>query len=138
MKCIAKYKERLTIESVSRDYGVTMDAAPPLGQKRGMTPGELLLNALAGCKIMSLISLSSKEGIEIENIIVEVLGETGLMDEVSGVKVKEFKKIHTVYKIKADNSKEELEDFILKGEKFCTVGNSLKESIEKTTELIVE
>lgn len=133
MKCIARYKDGLIIDSTTRDYEVTMDAAPPLGRKKGMTPGELLLNALAGCKIMSLVSLVKKAGINIEGVTLELTGEVGLMNsEDVG---KEFKKIHTIYNIKASDSKEKIEELIMKSDKVCTVGNSLKDSIEKTYEI---
>lgn len=139
MKCIAKHGGRLSVYSETRGYDVIMDAAPPLGQKKGMSPGELLLNSLAGCKVMSLISVAKRENINIEDLTIEITGETGQIDSSSegSIKGKAFKNIHTIYRIKTPNSKEEVEDFVYKANKLCTVENSLSEDIEKTSEIII-
>lgn len=130
MKCIAKYKNGLVIDSVTRDYEVSMDAAPPLGTKEGMTPGELFLNSLAGCKIMSLMTLARKNKIDIEDITLEIVGEAGLIspDDIG----KEFKKIDSTYNIVSSHPRSTIEELIKDADKICTVGNSLNSNIEKT------
>ncbi len=53
---------------------VTVDEPPPLGLRRGMTPSELLLGALATCSAISAVSLLQKMRQPLRSLFVRVEG----------------------------------------------------------------
>ncbi len=140
MRCIAHHKEKLTIKGISRDHNLTMDMSAPLGNNEGMTPGEVLLNAIAGCKIISFMSLAKMSSLKIEDLVVEVEGEVDKDGFVEGTQIpkKAIKSIKTIYKIKTTNSKEEIENHLKLVDQLCTVGNVISDKVEKTNEIIIE
>ncbi|MEF9951993.1 MAG: OsmC family protein [Clostridium sp.] len=140
MKCIAKYSGKLGVEGVGSGHGVFMDMPEPFGDNKGMTPGDMLLNSIAGCKIISFVSLGKKFNITFEDIEVEISGEvekTGLVRDTHFPK-KELVSIHTIYRITTPHSQEDIEDFLLKVDDLCIVGNALSDNIKKTSEIIIK
>ncbi len=91
------------------------------GTDLGMNPIELLLSGLGACKSVVTKMLAKKKRINLEYLEIECIGsfdekKVGLAD------------VKTIYKIKADVSKEELEKFIELVDKNCPVNDTLKNS----------
>ncbi|AFS79069.1 putative peroxiredoxin, OsmC-like protein [Gottschalkia acidurici 9a] len=136
MKCVATYKDGLTVQSISRDHNLIMDVSK---EDRGMTPGEMLINALAGCKLLSFVSLSRFRNINFENLSIEISAEAedkGFVGETK-IPAKSVKSIHIIYKIKTTNTKEEIREYLKLVDELCAVGNALREDIEKTEEIVI-
>ncbi|MEG0128940.1 MAG: OsmC family protein [Clostridium sp.] len=140
MKCIAKYSGKLGVSGVSGEHDVLMDMPTPFGEDRGMTPGDMLLNSIAGCKIISFVSLAKKFNIEFSDIEVEITGEvdkTGFVGDTH-IPKKEIVSMNVIYRIATGHTKEEIEDFLLKVDDLCVVGNALSDNIKKTSEVIIK
>ncbi|KMT21021.1 OsmC family protein [Clostridium cylindrosporum] len=140
MKCKVELKEGVSVLATSREHSVTMDLGTPLGDNKGMTPGEMLLNSVAACKIMSYVSLSKSKNIDVKDLVVEIsaeIEEAGPLED-TGIQIKAIKTMKTTYRVKSSNSKEEIENFTKLVEKFCTVANALNDKIKGTIEVIIE
>lgn len=139
MKCIAEHVEKRTIKSSSREHTVIMDSQAPLGSNKGMSPGELLLNSIAGCKMLSFTSAARLKKINFSDLSIEIIAEAkdaGIIEEVN-IPKKEISKLHIIYRLKTQNSKEEIEECLKLVDELCTVANALSEKIEKTNEIII-
>jgi putative redox protein len=101
------------------------------GTNLGPRPKPLLLAALGGCTAMDLVSMMKKMRIKPDyfNIVTE--------GELSEEHPKHFKKIHLVYEFKGSNLPvDQLSKAInLSQEKYCGVSETLRKSVEITSEI---
>jgi putative redox protein len=118
------------IGTAGSGHPVTMDAAPEVGgSDSGTRPKELLLNGLAGCTGMDVISILEKMKIRPESFRIEVEAEQ------TEEHPKVFKKIHMVYYVKGDVPEDKLKKAIgLSQQKYCGVGAMLKQGAQLTYE----
>ncbi|MEG0370762.1 MAG: OsmC family protein [Clostridium sp.] len=139
MKCVAIHEGKLTVGATSRNHNVSMDMPSPIGQNKAMTPGEMLLSSIAGCKIISFSSLAKKSSINFDELTVEISGGIGGSGFIDGTKIptKEIVSIHTTYKIKTTNTRDELEEFLVIVDKACTVAKAISQDIKSTNEVIM-
>lgn len=139
MKCISNHVEKKTVKSSSRQHVVIMDSQAPLGSDKGMSPGELLLNSIAGCKIMSFTTAARIKKITFSDLSVEVVGDAEEVGVIEGFNIhkKEIKSLKIIYKLKTSSTKEELEECIEIVDQLCTVANALSDKIEKVNEIII-
>lgn len=72
MKSHLKWTGGMQFESESDGNQVLMDSKPPLGQKKGMTPKELVATGLGGCTAMDVIALLKKHKQTVESFDIEV------------------------------------------------------------------
>ncbi len=61
--------------SVRGLYEVPIDYAPPLGDGNGFTSLELLMTSLCSCSGQTMLYLFSKQGMKVENIEIEAVGQ---------------------------------------------------------------
>lgn len=67
------WRERMTFDArTTSGHYLVMDAAPPLGDDRGVRPMELLLTALAGCAAMDVLSILVKKREPVEGLQVSI------------------------------------------------------------------
>lgn len=139
MKCIAKHEGKVTVKSISREHEVTMDLSAPVGENKGMTPGEMLLSSVAGCKIISFNTVARMNKVSFTDLSIEIEAEAEEAGFLEGTKIprKEIKALHTIYKLKSQNTREEIEVCVELVDKLCTVGNALSEKIKNTHDIIL-
>ncbi|MGC9360260.1 MAG: OsmC family protein [Anaerolineae bacterium] len=63
------------VESRARRFQVAMDEPEPLGTNRAMNPVELLLSSLGGCIAILVSAFAEEDGLQIEDVSVEVEGD---------------------------------------------------------------
>ncbi len=114
------------LETVSRvrDFEFTMDEPKNLGgTDQGMNPVEALLSSVGGCKVIVAQSFARAKKIKLNSIKVTVDGEMdtdGFTGKNPEAKVG-LTDLDTHYQIDADNTKEEIEDFVDFIEATCPV-----------------
>ncbi len=104
---------------------VTMDTTGADGDRRGPTPVELVMTALAGCTAMDIVSILKKmreplEGLEVETHRVRREQEPRI-----------FTHVEVVYRIKGDVKPASVERAIeLSRSKYCTVEAMLEKGAD--------
>lgn len=119
----------LQMQCASRQFQFLLDEPPSLGgQDSAMNPVEALFGTLGACKGIVAKSFSRMHDIKLENIRIEVRGELdtdGFMGKNKQAKIG-FSKITTHFFIQADNSEEEIAEFIAFIERTCPVFDTIK------------
>ena len=113
---------------------VALDAPPVVGgEGNGFRPKELMLNALAGCTAMDVISILRKMKCEPEAFRVEVSAEE------SEEHPKVFTAFHIKYLVKGEVPADKLEKAInLSQERYCGVTAMYSQFAEVTHEVVQE
>lgn len=115
------------VECTARNKSFILDEPEELGGSNGgMNPGEALLSALGGCKYIVAKMFCEKLKINLQEIRIEMEAEID-PDGLNGknnIKIG-FSKITTKYYIKANNSKEEIENFIEYIEDHCPMKDTI-------------
>ncbi len=131
------------LETVSRvrDFEFTMDEPKNLGgTDQGMNPVEALLSAVGGCKVIVAQSFARAKKIKLNSIKITVDGELdtdGFTGKNPEAKVG-LTDLDTHYQIDADNTKEEIEDFVDFIEATCPVIDTIanKPNMKKQIEIL--
>ena len=133
VKLETRWLEGMSFESEVNGHKIILDAHSGVGgQDKGPRPKPLILEALAGCTAMDVISLSKKMRIDLEEFKVVVDGT--LAEEHP----KYFTKIHLQWVFTGkDLNKEKLEKACnLSRDRYCGVFYMLKQSSEIITEIV--
>ena len=128
---------RAKVEWVEKEYlvGMTergvkvpMESAPADVTPRGPTPKELVLQALAGCTLIDVVSIIQKSRKKLEKCRVDVEAE------VAAELPRAYKKIHLKYFFKSKDLTEAVAEraIELSREKYCSVSAMLKGNVEIT------
>lgn len=121
----------------SGDHSFTLDQPAAMGgQDEGMSPVQALLGALAACKAMGARVMARRAGIKLNDISVEctgILDPTGVLSKDPDVRVGPTD-VHTVYRIDADNTAEELDAFVELVENRCPVQDAMVNPVSFTLE----
>jgi len=126
------------LQFVARDdrgHAFVVDTTTDVGGlNQGVTPGKLLLLALAGCTGMDVISILKKKQQKVSSFEVAVWG-----DQAPDYPRK-FVKIKVEYRIKGKNIEAEAVEraIQLSEEKYCLVRATLMPQVEITSSYIVE
>ena len=124
------WRERMTFDATTPSgHSLVLDAAPPLGDDRGVRPMELLLTALAGCAAMDVLSILEKKREPVK----------GLQVTIHSKRAPEYPKvytdIHIVYHVRGDVKADSMERAIeLSETKYCGVGAMLGKCAVITSE----
>lgn len=111
----------------ARDHQVVVDEPKPTGDDAGMTPMELLLGALGGCKSIVFKVTAKNLKIAYSKFEIEVEGDfdsAGYMGDPT-VAIG-FSAIRTTYHIETDAPKEEVETLIAYVESHCPVAATIE------------
>jgi len=133
MQLETRWIDGMAFESDVNGHKLIVDADAEVGgEDRGPRPKPLILEALAGCTAMDVISLSKKMRVELDEFKVVVDGT--LADEHP----KYFTHIHLQWVFKGKNlDHKKLEKACSLSEtRYCGVFYMLKQSSEITTEII--
>ncbi|NLJ95102.1 MAG: OsmC family protein [Clostridiaceae bacterium] len=128
----------LTIKCQAREFEITIDEPVEAGgNNKGMTPVEALLIGLASCKAIVVKAFVRKYKINLNSVKVEcegVLDTDGFMGKNPDAKIG-FSEITTHYYIDADNTDEELEEYLKFVEINCPVKDTIVNAPEMTHQL---
>lgn len=133
MKLETNWVEGMSFESEIDGHKIVLDAGAAVGGLgKGMTPKPLLLEALAGCTAMDVISLAKKMRVDLDAFKVVVEGT------VREEHPKWITHIHLQWVFTGKNlDHAKLEKAChLSRDKYCGVFYMLKQSSEITTEII--
>lgn len=122
MKLTVKWNNKMAFSNMTPSgHEVIMDAAEQVGgENSGPRPTELLLNAVAGCTGIDIISILTKMRLEPTSFHMDVSGERA--DEHP----KKFTKIHIHYALDGDLPEDKVVRAIqLSKDKYCSVAHSL-------------
>lgn len=137
LKADVNLLEGLKVECTAREFNFTLDQSQDAGgTNEGMCPGEALLSALGGCKCMVAKTLTKSINIKLKSLKIELEGDfdpDGFTGKSKVAKIG-LSKINTKYFIQADNSEEEIKEFIDNIESKCPI----KDTIENTPEMNYE
>ncbi|WP_414049089.1 OsmC family protein [Macrococcus animalis] len=138
MRASVESIEGLKVESSVRDFKMIMDEPESLGgTNNGMNPVEALLSAVGGCKVIVARSFAKMKKIDLQAITIDVEGTLDT-DGFTG-RNKEAKiglsHLKTIYKIKANNSEEELKAFVDFIERTCPVIDTIVNAPELEREI---
>lgn len=106
-------------------HQVLMDATEEIGgENSGARPGELLINAVAGCTGIDIISILKKMRLEPTNFQMDVKGERAEEHP------KKYTKVHIHYVLEGDLPEDKVERAItLSKDKYCMVAHSLSAEV---------
>jgi putative redox protein len=106
-------------------HEIKMDAAEEVGgTNSGARPTELLLNAVAGCTGIDIISILTKMRLNPTKFYIDVQGQR------ADAHPKKFTEIHIHYALEGDLPEEKVIRAIqLSMDKYCSVSHSLSSSI---------
>lgn len=115
-------------------HDVEMDSSQNFGgEDSAQRPKELVLDGLAGCSAMDVVSILKKMRIDPEEFHIDVDAE--MSDEHPKI----FKTIHVKYIFKSDAPREKLEKAVnLSQERYCGVAAMLRKSSELSYEVIIQ
>ncbi|MDQ1144125.1 putative redox protein [Bacillus sp. SORGH_AS 510] len=126
MELSVKWNEKMAFSGTTPSgHEIKMDAAPEVGgENTGARPTELLLNAVAGCTGIDIISILHKMRLEPTSFQMDVQGERA--DDHP----KKFTTINIHYALEGDLPEEKVVRAIqLSKDKYCSVSHSLSAEI---------
>lgn len=126
MELTINWKEKMAFSGVTpTGHEFIMDAAPEVGgENSGPRPTELLLQAVAGCTGIDIISILHKMRLEPSSFHMDVKGERA--DEHP----KRFTSIHIHYSLEGELPEDKVVRAIqLSKDKYCSVSHSLNSEI---------
>ena len=135
MNASAIWTEKMKFKGTAGSgHNLAMDAAPEVGgEETGFRPKELVLQGLAGCTAMDVMSILRKMKLEPEAFRVEVEAEQ------TEDHPKVFKKLHLKYIVKGEIPEEKLKRAIdLSKDQYCGVSAMLAKTADITFEYIYE
>lgn len=126
MKITVDWNSKMAFSSITPSgHEIKMDAAEDVGgSNSGSRPTELLLNAVAGCTGIDIISILTKMRLNPTKFHMDVEGERA--DDHP----KKFTEIHIHYSLEGDLPEEKVVRAIqLSVDKYCSVAHSLSATI---------
>lgn len=139
-KAVSELKEGMKVECSARNHKVIFDEPEALGgSDKGMNPVEATLCALGACQAIVARCFAKAKGVDIQEYRVELEGDLdtdgfqGLSDVRPGVQ-----NIRAKVYIKSDSPEDKLKEFVEFVENTCPVADTIKNSANMSTELIVE
>ena len=129
----------LKVSCKSRDFEFILDEPKNLGgTDTGMNPVEALLNSLGACKVIVAKSFARLHKIKLKSIRIELEGELdpdGFMGKNPNAKIG-FSKITTNFFIEADNTGEEIANFVDFINRTCPVADTIENGPEMVSNII--
>lgn len=139
-KAVSELKEGMTVECSARNHKIILDEPKNLGgSDKGMNPVEATLCALGACQAIVARCFAKAKGVDIQEYRVELEGDLdtdgfqGLSDVRPGLQ-----NIRAKVYVKSDSPEEKLKEFVEFVEETCPVADTIKNSANMSTELVVE
>ncbi|MDD4189270.1 MAG: OsmC family protein [Eubacteriales bacterium] len=141
IKAQTKLMEGYTVECRAGEHMHFLDEPKALGgNDKGMSPVQALLSALGGCECAIARGFARKKGINLLEFRVELEGAfdpDGYKGRNPEAKVG-FTKIISKIHVKADNTEEEIREYVKFVESHCPVGATMANSPVLETEVVIE
>lgn len=138
-KTVAQNTQGVQVSVKSRGFEFVLDEPKNLGgNDTGMNPVEALLGSLGACKVIVAKSFAAYHKINLKSIRVEVEGELdtdGFSGKNPSAKVG-FSKIVSNFYIDADNTDEEIADYVRFINKTCPVADTIENAPEMESFII--
>lgn len=138
-KGTAKLTSGVTIECEARGHKFILDEPASLGgADKGMNPVEATLCSLGACQAIVAGCFAKAKGINLKEYWVEVEGDLdtrgfkGHKDIRPGIQA-----IRCKAHVKADNTEEEIKEFVEFVENTCPVADTIKNSAALSSEVII-
>lgn len=135
---VAKSIGGLKVSCTSRDFEFIIDEPKNLGgSNEGMNPVEALLASLGACKVIVARSFARIHHIKLNDIRVECSGELdtdGFMGKNKEAKIGYSSIVSNIY-IDADNTEQEIADFVSFIDRTCPVADTIKNAPTTKTEI---
>ncbi|MBC8591077.1 OsmC family protein [Wansuia hejianensis] len=139
-KAVSKLQEGMKVECSTRGHKIVLDEPKQLGgTDEGMNPVEATLCALGACQAIVARCFARAKGVNLQEYRVELegdldtdgfLGKSDVRPGMQNIRAKVY--------IKSDSPEEKLKEFVEFVEKTCPVGDTIKNSANMSTELIIE
>ena len=119
--------ENYQVINKARGKSIVLDEPEAFGGTDiGLSPVEALLAGLGSCKAIAGRMFAEKLGIKLHELEIEVSGNLNTDGFLGDENVKiGFTDIHATYRVKADNTEEEILHFVKFVESHCPVGDTL-------------
>ena len=128
MKTRIKYIENVCLMAESESgHSLIIDGSAEIGGRNlGVRPMELILMGLGGCTTMDILTILRKKRQKITDCVIEI--DSQRRDTIPKI----FSKIHLHFIITGDNLNEKhvQQAVQLSAEKYCSVSEMLKHSVE--------
>jgi putative redox protein len=128
MKTRIKYIENVCLMAESESgHSLIIDGSPEIGGRNlGVRPMEMILMGLGGCTTMDILTILRKKRQNITDCVIEI--DSQRRDSIPKI----FSKIHLHFIITGDNLNEKhvQQAVQLSAEKYCSVSEMLKHSVE--------
>lgn len=105
------------------------------GTDKAMNPVQAMLSCIGACKCITAWAVAEKKGIKLKNIEYQVSGETGPIEKINGIVPRSVLNIVTRVKVEADNSEEEIKEFVSYIDVVCPVANTITRANECKLEI---
>lgn len=131
----------LKVNCKSREFEFTLDEPKNLGgTNTGMNPVEALLNSLGACLVIVAQSYARVKKINLKSFKVNLEGELDPdgFRYINPNAKKGFSKISVTFYVKADNTEQEIKDFIEFVEATCPVHDTITNSPVFESKIITE
>ncbi len=116
----AVWKKRYQVEVIARQFHLDIDEPPKFsGDDTGMMPTELFLSSIASCFCLALVYAAKNKKIKLDDMSVDVFGETDL---------KTFSFTRIVVKVKSSLPQQKIEEILSLAKKYCFVSNAVIKS----------
>lgn len=102
-----------------------------------ISPGGLLMGALAGCKASTFSKAAKYYKIKFSDLSIEVEAEVELLDNIDETPFKneKYKYLKSIYSLKTESSIDEIKKVINLASKFCTIDIGFDPSVERIIEI---
>lgn len=131
----------LKVSCKSRDFEIIMDEPRTSGgTDKGMNPVEALLNSLGACLVITMKAFARAKKMNLKSVRVVVEGELdtdGFMGKNPNAK-KGFSKIISTFYVEADNTEEEIADYIDFANSICPVHDTIENAPEFETRIVTQ
>lgn len=135
-----RLEEQLRVTVKARQHTITLDEPENLGSSdAGMTPIEALLGALGACKCIVAKSYAKKFDVQFREIRVKIEGELDV-DGFLGINPEAkigLSRVKSLYYFDSDSPHEKIEALIAFVDKTCPVADTLVNTPDLTSELII-
>lgn len=137
-RAVAQSMGGMKVSCTSRNFEFILDEPKNLGgSNEGMNPVEALLSSLGACKVVVARSFAEMHNINLKDIRLEIEGildPDGFMGKNKAAKIG-FSEIVSKFYIEADNTDEEISDFIAFIDRTCPVADTIKNAPTTKTEI---
>lgn len=130
----AVIEEKFQVRIQARDHEMIVDEPKPMGDNAGMTPMEMLLGAISGCKSLVFKVAAKNFKVTYTALAIEVEGDFDSAGYLGDPTVPiGFSAIRTIYQIDTTAAKEDVEKLIAYVETHCPVAATIEVAPEIST-----